>query len=120
MADTMRDQLDRVERKPLKCSLESSSEARKKVSSDRCEHGQLVARALESAHITRGQAAGYMGISEGLLSRQIENIDNQHLSWQRLFRLPDRFWRQLWWLVAKQRKLARVRRRVVFEMEESA
>lgn len=116
MSKSVREQLDSVERKPLKHGQATEPEARKKVPSDRCEHGDLIALALEAAHITRGQAAGYMGISEGLLSRQIENVDNQHLSWQRLFKLPDSFWRELLFLTIERRKLAKIRRRAVFEL----
>lgn len=105
--------LSGVELKPLKCDLSQGDSARKKVSCD----GQVVADAIDRSGLTRGEAAGHMGISEGLLSRQIDNADNQHISWQRLNLLPDRFWRELWMLVARRRKLARVRHRVVFEME---
>lgn len=78
--------------------------------------GDLVEKALDAAHITPTEAARKMGISLSLLGRQLQNIDNQHLSLQRLYRLPDAFWRELWVLVAERRKLARVRRRVVFEV----
>ena len=57
-----------------------------------------------------------MGISASLFSRQLQNADNQHLSLQRLLRLDDAFWRELWMLVAERRKLARIHRRVVFEV----
>ncbi len=126
MSRSVRHRLDGIELKPLKHGEASAASARKTVSPDpdvrknlspdRCEHGDLIAKALEQAHITRGQAAGYMGISEGLLSRQIENIDNQHLSWQRLFKLPDVFWRELLFLTIERRKLAKIRRRATFEL----
>ena len=116
MATTVAKRLESVERKALKCGLDRGDAARKKVSSDRCDDGQLVATAMEKSGLTRGQAAHCMGISEGLLSRQIDNADNQHLSWQRLSKLPNAFWCELWMLVAERRKLARVHRRVVFEV----
>jgi hypothetical protein len=77
----------------------------------------LVEKALDASHLTKAFAAGRMGISLSLFVRQLQNIDNQHLSLQRLYRLPDAFWVEFWLLVIKRRKLARVRRRVIFEAE---
>lgn len=78
--------------------------------------GELVTLALDAAHIAPAQAARCMGISLSLFLRQLQNADNAHLSMQRLYRLPDSFWRELWVLIAERRRLARVRRRVVFEV----
>jgi hypothetical protein len=77
----------------------------------------LVVAALEAAHLTQEAAAVLMGISASLFSRQLQNLDNQHLSLQRLDRLPDAFWLELMVLVVERRKLARVRRRaLVFDV----
>lgn len=77
---------------------------------------ELVTRALERAHITPTEAAKRMGISLSLFLRQLENLDNQHVSLQRLFRLPDEFWRELLVLLADRRQLAHVERRIVLEL----
>jgi hypothetical protein len=80
------------------------------------EVAELVTRALAAAAITPTQAALHMGISLSLFLRQLQNQDNQHVSLQRLFRLPDAFWRELLVLLAERRKLAQVQRRIVLEL----
>lgn len=85
-SSTVTDRLDAVERKPLKASLNPLQ----KVSSDA---GRLVMRALDRAGIAQKEAAATMGISESLLARQLAGTE--HLSWQRLSLLPDRFKQEL-------------------------
>lgn len=106
-------------------SKESQLPAAKRVGADGdpallvplCETGELIMLALGAAHLTVAAAAEKMGIPGTLLSRQLRNLDNQHVSLQRLYRLPDPFWRELMVLIAVRRKLARVRRRMVFDFD---
>ena len=76
----------------------------------------LVEGALDSAHLTKEAAArDYMRITPSLFGRQLVNEDNQHVSLQRLYLLPDSFWRELLINVAEKRGLARVVRDLVFK-----
>jgi hypothetical protein len=81
------------------------------------EVSSLVAESLRDANLSAEQAAGLMGISASLFGRQLQNLDNQHVSLQRLYRLPDTFWRPFLKRLAMRRKLARVSERLVFEFE---
>jgi len=110
---TVSQALGRSEVKDPKCDPIETEAALQSLSS---EVRTLILDALDAAHMTEDQAAREMGVSASLFSRQLQNLDNQHLSLQRLYRLPNSFWRELWMLVAERRKLARVRRRVVFEV----
>ena len=76
--------LPEVERKPLKCALRRTSESFVRA-------GQLVDRAISRATLTRDVAAEHYGVSPSLLARQIENTDNQHISFQRLWSMPLAF-----------------------------
>ena len=76
---------------------------------------ELIEAALDRAHLTKDQAARIMGITPSLLGRQLQNLDNQHVSMQRLWNLTDLFWRELLIGIVERRKLARVRRRVILE-----
>lgn len=80
-----------------------------------CEVREVIEEALDAAQLTKADAARRMGITPAQLGRQLQNLDNQHVSIQRLWRLTDKFWRELLVRVAERRKLARVRRRVVLE-----
>jgi DNA-binding NtrC family response regulator len=103
-----------AEVQPLKRQPAFDETALQQLSS--AEVRELVTRALERAHITPTEAAKRMGISLSLFLRQLENLDNQHVSLQRLFRLPDEFWRELLVLLADRRQLAHVERRIVLEL----
>lgn len=76
--------LDAVERRPLKCRLRRTSESFVRA-------GRLVDQAICKSARTRDRAAEEYGTSASLLARQIENTDNQHLSFQRLWSMPDDF-----------------------------
>lgn len=88
MAPTLTDPLDRVERKSVKCELSRTTESFVRA-------GQLVEAALSKARLTREQAAGVYGVTPSLLARQIAHVDNQHLSFQRLWSMPVAFKREL-------------------------
>lgn len=105
MKPSLAKQLGAVELRTLKCELASEDGVRNEVS---YVPGHLVERALNRAGINRKQAAGHMGISESLLTRQMQNIDHQHLSWQRLFSLPDEFWTEMLLLIAEAKRIAAV------------
>lgn len=84
MSPSLQARLDQVERKPLKCGEGRTSESFVRA-------GQLVDTAISKANLTRGQAAGHYGVSESLLSRQLDHQDNQHISFQRLWSMPVEF-----------------------------
>jgi plasmid maintenance system antidote protein VapI len=109
MSRSVRDQLDDVPLKPLKVSLPPDTDPLNKI-----EPGDYVVLALARAGISQKSAALTMGIPEPQFSRQLKG--QEHLSFQRLLKLNDDFWRELWVLLAIRRKLARVRRRVTFEL----
>lgn len=94
----------------------SSRDTRQAVS---CDVSELVRLALDAAHITPTTAAATMGVTLSLFLRQLQNLDNQHVSLQRLYRLPDPFWREFAMLVLERRRLARVQRRIVFDVDAS-
>jgi DNA-binding protein Fis len=75
----------------------------------------LVVAALGSR--SQADAARVMGVSESLLTRQLQNVDNQHLSLQRLWRLDDAFWREFVLLVIERRQLAVVNRSAIVEFK---
>jgi hypothetical protein len=118
--------LDRVEGKALKCELAESRDAQDFTKSSEanaaalqklsCDVVQLLEQALGSSCYTNDSAAEEMGLSGSLFSRQRKNVDNQHISLQRLWKLSDRFWLEFCWLVLVRRRLARVRRRVFLEV----
>lgn len=83
-----------------------------------CEARELIEAAFDRARLTKREAARHMGITGTQLNRQLQNLDNQHVSFQRLWKLPNAFWRELLILAAQRRKLARVRPlRVVLDFE---
>ena len=84
MTPTIAERLDRVERKPLKCQLRGTTESFVQV-------GKLVEHALKTAYPTQDIAAGEYGVTPSLMRRQIDNSDNQHLSFQRLWSMSDKF-----------------------------
>lgn len=84
---------------------------------DDLDPGALLFLALKRARIPQEQAAEIMGISGSLFSRQLQNVDNQHVSWQRLFKLPHTFWQELWDLVFVAKELGKVIRRYEYEVK---
>lgn len=111
MGQTVRDQLDGVPRKTLKVGIPTDADTLKPVENP----GELIVLALNQIGMSQKEAAIVMGIAEPQLTRQLRG--DEHLSWQRLFKLDDAFWRALWVLLAKRRKLARVRQRITFDFE---
>lgn len=66
--------------------------------------------------VSQEDAARTMGISASLLARQLQNVDSQHLSLQRLWRLDNDFWTDFVVLVTEHRQLGIVRRQVVLDL----
>ena len=73
----------------------------------------LISTALSRANLSQKEAALTMGISESLLARQLKG--DEHLSWQRLFLLPDAFWLELLVVIAETRGIATVRTQIELE-----
>jgi hypothetical protein len=55
----------------------------------------LVPRAMEIAGVTRQEYAGYVGVSEQLLSMQLSAVENKHLSFRRMWRTPSALMQEL-------------------------
>jgi hypothetical protein len=79
---------DRVERKPLKCEPRRTSETF-------VRGGQVFEKARERCGFSKEQAADHYGVSPSLLTRQVANQDNQHLSFQRICEMPAPFKREI-------------------------
>jgi hypothetical protein len=75
--------------------------------------GDTVQKALIRSGISQKEAALTMDINEGQLTRQLRG--QEHLSWQRLFMLPDKFFLELLIILAEHRGIASVRTRIEFE-----
>lgn len=88
MSRMVQSTLGPMEVQDLKRDVRQPRVALQKVSSD---GGKVVDRAISAAGLSRDTAAKEMGISPSLLTRQIQNTDNQHISFQRLWSMPDRF-----------------------------
>jgi hypothetical protein len=88
MGHSMRERLDAVERRPLKCDTKRTSETF-------VRGGQLFESARERCGLSKEQAADHYGVSPSLLTRQTTNQDNQHLSFQRICEMPPAFRREL-------------------------
>lgn len=81
-------QLETVERKPLKCELRRASETF-------VRGGRIFEKARERCGFSKEQAADHYGVSASLLTRQVSNQDNQHLSFQRICDMPPAFRREI-------------------------
>lgn len=110
MSNSLASRLDGVNCKPLKCPPRTGETFLQLTEAS----AQLIARALDRAGLTVKAAASDMGISESLLARQLKGME--HLSWQRLNLLPDRFFFELLILIAQTRGIATVRTQI--EMEQ--
>ena len=74
---------------------------------------QILLDALRVVRLDQADAARRMGISASLFSRQLQNVDNQHISVQRLYLLEDAFWRAFLIGVIEQRRLATIEPRTI-------
>lgn len=101
--------------KPAKATLDSVQTMNHDAAADA---GDLISTALSRSRIAQKEAAFVMGISEPLLAAQLQG--HKHLSWQRLFRLPDRFFLELLFVIAECRGVATVRRAIEERTEVSA
>jgi AraC-like DNA-binding protein len=82
MSTTVANKLDAVKVRPVKCDFRPTKESF-------VRQGAMVIQARERRGWSHEKLAQEMGISASLLSRQIENEDNQHVSWQRLKSVDD-------------------------------
>lgn len=83
----------------LKADLRQSEHTLQKLSTDA---GAIVQRAIERSGMNRDTAAREMGISASLLNRQMQNSDNCHVSFQRLWAMPQPFKRELVMAMAEE------------------
>jgi hypothetical protein len=88
MRRSVPDSLANVEPKPLRYG---ESRAQKVF----VRGGELFEAAKGHCGYSQEQAADLMGITGGTLSKQIDNTDNQHLSFQRICEMPPAFRREL-------------------------
>jgi hypothetical protein len=80
--------LESVERKPLKCDMRRTSETF-------VRGGRIFDKARERCGFSKEQAAEHYGVSHSLMTRQVANQDNQHLSFQRICDMPAAFRREI-------------------------
>lgn len=80
------------------------------------EVSKLVVLALKYSRLTKDAAAKQMLITPSLFGRQLLNVDGQHTSLQRLWLLPDDFWREFMVHVIEARRLGRVQRPTLFDL----
>lgn len=57
--------------------------------------GKVFEQAVNRCGWTKDQAAGHYGVSASLMTRQMQNTDNQHLSFQRICEMPEAFRREI-------------------------
>lgn len=95
--------------KPVKATLDSVNKVNPDIAADAAD---LICMALSRARIAQKEAASTMGISESLLAAQLRGDVGKHLSWPRLFLLPDHFWRELLFVMAEARGDLVVRRTI--------
>lgn len=57
--------------------------------------GTLFESAREACGFSKEQTADHYGVSPSLMTRQTQNSDNQHLSFQRICEMPAAFRREL-------------------------
>lgn len=69
--------------------------------------GEVLELARSNAQIEPKQMAADMGLSHSLVLRGLKSAD--HLSFHRLWELPDSFWTELLIAIAKRRRVATVR-----------
>lgn len=101
MRRTLPDAIVDLPHKPLKAGLRGASEGLNSV-----EGAALIALAIARSGMSHKEAAIVMGITEAQLSRQLACLE--HVSWQRLYRMPDAFWRVLLVVIAERRGVAKV------------
>lgn len=77
------------------------------------EAGEVLDLARSNARLEPKQMADDMGISHSLVLRGLKSGD--HLSFHRLWELPDAFWAELLVAVAKKRRIATVRTTIEIE-----
>lgn len=78
----------RGELKPLGCRLPDTQKSL-------VRGGELFEAARQGVGYSQEQAAAHMGVTSGTLSKQIDNTDNQHLSFNRICAMPAAFRREL-------------------------
>lgn len=109
MPSSLRRALPAVPLKTLKARLPGGEGALNPIETA----GETVQKALVRAGISQKEAALTMDVNEGQLTRQLRG--QEHLSWQRLFLLPDKFFRELLIVLAEHRGIASVRTQIEFE-----
>lgn len=109
MSSTVSSRLNGVNCRSLKCGLPTGETLLQLTE----PHARVIAKALDRSDLTVKAAASEMGISESLLARQLKGLE--HLSWQRLNLLPDRFFCELLILLAETRGIATVRTQIQLE-----
>jgi hypothetical protein len=81
-------QLDALELKTLKYGESRTSESF-------VRGGEVFEEARLACKWSKEQAAAHYGVSQSLLTRQVANQDNQHLSFQRICEMPAEFRREI-------------------------
>ena len=72
----------------MKCELRRTSETF-------VQGGKVFEQAVNRCGWSKDQAAGHYGVSASLMTRQMQNTDNQHLSFQRICEMPAAFRKEI-------------------------
>lgn len=111
----MRDQLGAVPLRNAKADVRRGEGAVQKLNP---EAGEVLDLARVNIRLEAKQMADAMGISHSLVLRGLKSAD--HLSFHRLWFLPDEFWAELLIAIAKKRGGLRVRTTIDFDSEPKA
>lgn len=104
MGQSLTDQLDDIPLRNVKAERLRGEGPVQKLNPDA---GEVLDLARSNARIEPKQMADEMGISHSLVLRGLNAKD--HLSFHRLWELPDAFWAELLVAVARKRRVAQVR-----------
>ena len=109
MADHSRAQLNGIPLRSLKVELDRGEGGVQKLK----EAGAVLDKARLAAGLEAKQMADDMAISQSLVLRGLKGVD--HLSFHRLWMLPDAFWLELIVLAIERRGMAEVRRQITID-----
>lgn len=110
MGSSLNDRLADVPLRNVKAEVRRGEGPVQKLNRDA---GEVLELARGNALIEPKQMADVMGISHSLVLRGLKSAD--HLSFHRLWELPDEFWAELLVAIAKRRHVARVCTTIEFD-----
>jgi hypothetical protein len=88
MPKSLQRQLPPMELRALKCELRRASDSF-------VRGGKVFEQAVNRCGWSKDEASGHYGVSASLMTRQMQNADNQHLSFQRICEMPAQFRKEI-------------------------